>query len=98
MQNGPLLGHIDLLAAKHRGNAPAQAALLGKLHEQPDGLVGYAVLRVVEINARRFGRKALTTPGIVSEELSQMQAAYRLVMLRERLPRRALCQRWPLRC
>jgi len=87
-----------ICSPRNSGYAPPQAALLGELQEQFDGLVGDAVLRVVEINARRFGRKALTTPWIVREELSQMQAAYRLVMLRERLPRRALCQRWPLRC
>jgi hypothetical protein len=82
VKHGALFRDVDLLAAEHRGNTPAQAALLGKLQKQRDSLVGDAVFRVVEVNAGRFDRKALATPGIVSEELSQMQAAYRLGMLR----------------
>src|SRR6266540_569337 len=46
----------------------------------------------------RFDREPLATPRIVSEELSQMHAADQLVMLRQRLPRRALVLRWGLRC
>ena len=71
----------------------AQAALLGQPQQQPDRLVGDAILRVVEVEAGGFGRQALAPPGIVGEELPQMQIAHRLVMRRQRLPRRALGQR-----
>jgi hypothetical protein len=76
MQNGPLLGHVDLLTAKHRGNAPAQTTLLSKAHEQSDCLLSDTILRVVEVNAGGVGREALATPGILGEELFQMHHAY----------------------
>ena len=87
VKHGAFFRHVDLLAAEHRLDAPTQAAFLRKPHEQPDRLVSDAVLRVVEVNAGGFGREALAAPGIVGEELPQMQAADRLVMLGKSLPR-----------
>lgn len=37
MQNGALLGDIDLVTLEHRVDVPAQAGLLRKLNEQSDG-------------------------------------------------------------
>ena len=51
----------------------AQAALLGQSAEQPEGLVGDAILRVVEIDADRLGGQALAAGRIVGEEGAEVQ-------------------------
>ena len=53
VQHGPVLGHVDVLAAEHRV-APLRHPGLGReLDEQPHRLVGDPVLRVVKVDARR---------------------------------------------
>jgi len=56
MQYGTILSDIDLLAAEHRIDALAQAALFGQPQQQFERLVGNAVLRVVEVNT--FGLRS----------------------------------------
>ena len=53
VQDGPLLGHVDLLAREHRIDPRAQPGLFGELQQQIQRFVGDAVLRVVEIDSRR---------------------------------------------
>ena len=49
VQDGAVLGGVDVLAAEHRLGALAQPGALGQRHEQPDRLAGQPVLRVVEV-------------------------------------------------
>ena len=72
VQHGAVLGDVDLVAAEHRVDALAQARLLGQLQQQLERLVGDAILRVIEIDARRLDRQALAALRIVGEELPQM--------------------------
>ena len=51
VQDGPLLGLVDLLPAKHGIDTGPQAGFLGQLQEEPHRRVGGAVLRVVEVDA-----------------------------------------------
>ena len=62
------------------------AALFGKPQQQPQRLVGDAVLRVVEEEARTLGREALRPAGIVGEQRAQMHVLDLRMMRRERLP------------
>ena len=48
VQHGPVLGDVDLLAAKHGVDALPQAGLLGQLEKQLEGFVGDAIFRVVQ--------------------------------------------------
>src|SRR5262249_48826923 len=83
-----LLGDVDLLAAEHGVDAVAQAGGLGELDQQPHGLVGDAVLRVVEVQPHRLERQALAALGIVGEQLAQVHLAHGLVVGGEGAPRR----------
>ena len=48
VEDGAVLGDVDVLAAEHRFAALGDAALAGQLAEQQHGLVGDPVLREVE--------------------------------------------------
>ena len=48
---------------------------LRQLHEQPERLVGDAVLRIVEVDAGGLGRHPLAAPWIVGKELAKVQVA-----------------------
>ena len=65
---------VDLLAAEHRVAPFDHTAFVGKLQQQPDRLVGDAVLRVVQDTARRLRREALATARVVGEQLPQRHA------------------------
>ena len=59
VQHGAVLGDVDLLAAEHRVDALAQARLARPAAtQQPQRLVGDAVLRVVEVEAGGLERSA----------------------------------------
>ena len=59
VQDGAVLGDVDLVAAEHGVDARAQAGLLGQLQQQLERLVGDAVLRVVEEEADGLERHPL---------------------------------------
>ena len=63
------------LAAEHRVDALAQPALVGELEQQAHRLVGDAVLRVVEVQARRLEANRSARRGIAREQLAQVAAA-----------------------
>ena len=73
VQDGPLLGDVDLLAAKHGVDPLAQAGFLGQLKQQLERFVGDAILRVIEVNARGLGCHALAALGIIREQLAEMR-------------------------
>ncbi len=69
VQDGAVFRDVDLVAAEHGVDPRAQAGFLRQLQEELEGLVGDAILRVVEEEARRLGRQALAALGIIREEL-----------------------------
>ena len=87
MEDGAVLGDVDLLAAEHRVDAIAQPGLLRQLPQQTERLVGDAVLGVVETEAGEFHRHSLAALRVVREERTQVQAADLLVVRLQRLPR-----------
>ena len=80
VQHRPPLGYIDLFAAEHRIHPCLQSRFSRQLKQQLERFIGYAILRVVEKQADRFGRQALATTRIAREQLSQMQAAHLFVV------------------
>src|SRR5262249_5408613 len=90
MEDGPLLGDVDLLAPEHGVDAVPEAGVLGQLYQEPQRLVGDAVLRVVEVQAHRLDRHPLTPLRILGEKLAQMGAGHGRGMGLERLPGRGL--------
>ncbi len=76
VQHGTLLAFcdVDLLAAEHRIAALGLPALLRQFQQQPDRLVGHAVLGIVQIKAGAFHHHVLATLRIIGEEFPQMRA------------------------
>jgi hypothetical protein len=56
------------------------------LQQQPERLIGDAVLRVVEVDADRLGGQAFAAARVVGEEAAQVQVADLLVMRAQGLP------------
>ncbi len=67
MQHCPIFGDVNLVTAEHGVDPRPQTGLLRELKEEPDRLVGHAILRIIEVNTRRFGRHTLAAL-IVSRE------------------------------
>ena len=86
VQDGAVLGDVDLLAPKHGVDASAQAGFLGQLQEELEGFVGDAVLRVVEVEAHGLGRHTLAAFGIIRKKLAQMQLTDTLMVSGESFP------------
>ena len=93
MQDGPLLGDVDLFAPEHGVDAGPQAGLLRQLQKEPERFVGDAVLRVVEVDAGGLNGHPLPALGIVREKLPKMQGPDFLVMGFEGLPCRECSDR-----
>ena len=90
VEHGAFLRDVDLLAAEHGVDAGAQAAVLGEADEQRERLVGDAVLRIIEIDARGLERQPFAALRIAREQLAEMHGADAPVVLFERLPGRLL--------
>ena len=56
VQDGAVLGDVDVLAGEHRVDPLPQPRLLGQRDKQPERLVRDPVLRVVEVETRRLER------------------------------------------
>ena len=98
VQHGPVLGHVDPVAAEHRVPALGHPGLLGQLDQQPQRFVGDAVLGVVEVQSGRFGREALAAPRFIGEQLAQVNPGDLGVVLLERLPGGTLTERYGRHC
>ena len=72
MQDRALFRDVDLLPAKHGVDPLAQAGLLRQLQQQLQGLVGDAVLGIIEEDADCLGGKTLAALRVVGEQLAQM--------------------------
>ena len=69
-----------------------ESRLLGELEEQPQRLVGDAVLRVVEVDAGALGCETLAARRVLGEEVAQMCLADLGVVALERRPGRSFAQ------
>ena len=92
VQHRALFGDVDLVATEHGVDSRAQAGLVRKLNQEPQRLIGDAILGVVERQASGFRRQALTACGIVREERAEMHVPDRVIMALERMPGWALRQ------
>ncbi len=73
MQNRALLRDVDLFAAEHGVNTVSQAGFFRELKQEFESFVGHAVLGIIEVQAQRFDRHALTALRVVCKKLPQMQ-------------------------
>ena len=90
MQDGAVFREVDFLATEHGGDPPAQTGFLGQLDQQFEGLVGDAVLRIIQVEARRLDRQTLAAFRVIGEQFAQMQPFHLLVVGGEGLPCRPL--------
>ncbi len=90
VQDGAVFRDVDFLATEHGCDPPAQIGFLGQLDEQFEGPVSDAILRIIQIEARRLDRQAFAALGVGGEKLSEMLFLDLLVVGGEGLPRRAL--------
>src|SRR5439155_1552529 len=74
---GAVLGGVDVLAAEHRLGALAQPGALGQRDEQPDGLVGEPVLRVVQVEVPGPAGQPVAAVGVLGEQVPQVPVAQR---------------------
>src|SRR5690349_15224214 len=86
MQYRAMLGRVDLLAAKHRLDVPAQIARLGERAQTLHRFRIDALLRIVEIDADIVDSEALSALGIGGEQLAQMPLAHNRRMPLQRVP------------
>ena len=71
---------------------PLEPGLLGQLEQEAQGLVGDAVLRVVEVEPDRLRAEPFAAGGVLGEELAQMAALYLRMVLGEGFVGRELPQ------
>jgi hypothetical protein len=74
VQDGAILGDVDVLAGEHRFAALLHPALLGQLPEQQQRLVADPVLGEVEVEAGAVGDQPLAALGVGGEEIAQVLA------------------------
>src|SRR5262249_27490611 len=86
VEGGAPLRDVDLLAAEHRVDPRSEAGLVRQPQQQPQRLVGDAVLRVVEMEVDGVDRETLAALRIVREEPAQMPVPDLPMVRRERLP------------
>ena len=71
MEHGAVFRDVDLVAEEHGFQTLFDAALFRELEEQLEGLVGDAVLRVIEEEAGGFEGKARAALRVLVEELTE---------------------------
>ena len=87
VEDGAVLGRVDVLAFEHGVAAGLDAGGPGDVHEEGHGVVGDAVLGVVQDEAGHLGGEALGSVGVVREELAQDEVlAGAVVVGLQRLP------------
>ena len=72
MEDGAILGGVDLLAGEHGFAVGAEAGFFGELDEELEGFVGDAVLGVVEEEATGFSVEAGAACGVGLEEVAKL--------------------------
>ena len=93
VQDRAILGDVDLLAREHRVDSLAQARFTRQLKQEAHGLLGDAMLGVVQVQPGVLGDEMLAAAGILREQRAQMNVANLVVMLAQRFPGRTLGKR-----
>ena len=96
VEDGAVLGDVDVLAGEHRVAALGDAALARPARQQHQRLVGDPVLGVVEEEAGALGDQALAAAGVLGEELAQVPLADLAVVVLQRLPGLPCARSWRL--
>ncbi len=86
VQRRPILGGVDVLAAKHRVAVSLDLSRSRDGDEQSYRLLGDAVFREVCMDAGRLEGESFDARGVGGEELAQMGLPHVRVMTAERLP------------
>jgi hypothetical protein len=73
VQDRSVFRDINLLSSKHGIDPRSQPAFFRQLHEEFEGLVSDAILRIIEVEAHCLRGQALAAFGIIGKELSKMQ-------------------------
>ena len=88
MQDGAVLGGVDVLAGEHGVTALLELHLAGKVAQQLDGLIGHQVLGQIEVKVAGFKAQLVHALGIGGEPGLEVDALglELLLMSLERLP------------
>ena len=86
MQHRPPFGDVDLLAREHRVDTGTDAARAREVEQQPQRLVGHALLGVIEVEAGGLRDEPLAPLRVLREQLTQVDAAHGFVVRGEGLP------------
>ena len=93
VQYRAIFGQVNLFSGKHRVDPPAKVPRLCQLNQQRDRFSRDSILRVVQIELRRFDRHRLSATRIIGKQPTQMNVLDRCVVIRESFPlrRRGQC-------
>ncbi len=86
VEDGAILGAVDLFPAEHGPDPGAQSRLIRQPDEEMHRFIGDAVLRVVEEQPRALGGQSLATRRIIGEQRAQVNIVHVPGMGLERLP------------
>ena len=86
MEDGPVFGGVDVFAGEHGVAAGLHPGGSGHAQQEPDRLVGDAVLGVIEHQIAGSGGQAGRPLGVAGEELAQVSVADVAEVRFERLP------------
>ena len=86
MEDGPVLGGVDVIAGEHGVAAGLHPGGSGHAQQEPHRLVGDAVLGVIEHQIASAGSEAGGPLGVASEELAQVPVTHVAEVRFERLP------------
>jgi hypothetical protein len=70
VQDRAPLGEINGVTSKHRVDLRSQARFLNELHQELEGFLRDAILRVIQEQPRSLGRHPLTALRVLLKELS----------------------------
>ena len=92
VQYGSILGGVDLLAGEHPLDRAGQVDRFGQGDEQPHGLVGDPVLRIVEPQPARLDHEPIRAARVFAKKVGQVQRLDGNEVLFEILPGRLLVE------
>ncbi len=92
VEDGAVLGAVDLLAREHPVAPVEHARLPGQIEEELHRLLGDAVLRVVDEHVGHLEREALEALRVGGEEIAHVHRQHRVAVGGERPPGRGFRQ------
>ena len=88
VQNGPVLGRIDLPAAEHGRDLLLQVGLAREIEQQPHGVLRHPILGIVEQDVAQSQRQALEPLRVTGKEVTHVRIGRLSLVLLQRLPTR----------